>query len=72
MNALLKIVKNGRCHVVSVVGIVRITGGQRRGGLNMDDENRDRWLTDGDCSKCRKKIIVVQSVLLVRGQLMLS
>lgn len=21
----------------------------------MDDENRDRWLTDGDCSKCRKK-----------------
>ena len=38
----------------------------------MDDENRDRWLTDGDCSKCRKKIIVVQSVLLVRGQSMLS
>ena len=21
----------------------------------MDDENRDRWLIDGDCSKCRRK-----------------
>lgn len=24
-------------------------------GKIMDGESRDRWLTDGDCSKCRKK-----------------